>query len=274
MISSKSNSKKRIAAALAAAAICMTFAFSGCGKKTDNSSEVESVVISATTDVASSSEKETEASSKTESKAESKTESKESTSSKAASSKASSASGSSSKAAEASKVESDAETTENQIEVTTSAAETTNNSSAAPKTDGYKKDQVVTVYVNFGHIAMNGEPAKIAAYDYWITYNSDLLEFVSADQMTSSDLKVVNSNEPGMVKIAHIAAYGFDDDFTGEAKPTYKVQFKVKQDTKDLGLSGKCPSLTACTMDGKDTLTLISVKQPNDPYSSFTVEAE
>ena len=254
-------------AAVAAAALCLCMIAAGCGNKdTDTSSIGETSSIVQTTDSAGSEASSSESTSGKE------------TSSKDTSSKASSKESSKAESAAASKAESaKAESSQAAEKANTKPAESTapaEESKADSSSVKYHAGDTVAVYVKFGHIAMNGQPAKIGAYDYWLSYDASALEYVSSSEQTTSDLKMVNEKEAGMVKIAHIAALGFSDDYTGEEKPTYKVTFKVRKDTDDLGLSGQCPSLAAVSMDGKTTQVLVNNKGLKDTYSDFSVEIE
>ena len=272
--STANNRRRRVLTALAALTLSISLLISGCGDKNTSSeasqeassaivssqeaeASVSSEVSSETSSAAESSKAESKEESKAESKAESKTESK-------AESKANSQ--------EAASQPASTQTVTTTQEDT--APESKTESKAEEANGQYHAGQTITVDVKFGNIKMNGSPAKIGAYDYWITYDDSALEYVSAEEMTTSDMKVINDKESGSIKIAHIAALGFDDDFSGEKKPTYRLTFKVKKDTSDLGLTGECPSLTAVSMDGKDLLTLISKQHPADTYSEMTINAE
>ncbi len=265
----KRSIRSSILPLLLSAVICLSTVMSGCGGNGGEKAAetTDTPVVSASnetavydesdtfTDVKSSVSEVSSEASKTESKTASKTEST-----------------SESKKSESKVSQSTGEKTVSGDEKNESAAESAAISEKSDDKKEYKEGQTVTVLVKFGNIAMNGSPAKIGAYDYWITYDADVLEYVSAKEATKGDLTVVNGDEPGIVKIVHVAAMGFDDDYTGEKKPTYKVTFKVKKTTTSLGMSGKCPSLTAVSMDGKDTLNLVGVKNPEDNYSEFTIE--
>ena len=269
----KRSIRSSILPLLLSAVICLSTVMSGCGGNGGEKAAetTDTPVVSASnetavydesdtfTDVKSSVSEVSSEASKTESKTASKTESKTESTSE-------------SKKSESKVSQSTEEKTVSGDEKNESAAESAAISEKSDDKKEYKEGQTVTVLVKFGNIAMNGSPAKIGAYDYWITYDADVLEYVSAKEATKGDLTVVNGDEPGIVKIVHVAAMGFDDDYTGEKKPTYKVTFKVKKTTTSLGMSGKCPSLTAVSMDGKDTLNLVGVKNPEDNYSEFTIE--
>lgn len=255
--------------ALAIAAVFLVSAFSGCKEKAKSADASEATVASET-DKAVIETKDNASSSAESAKA-------------AESSSVSSDGKVSSKSASAQSTVSETVSADNTSEKKEIAAQDDTKSVSPAKSEGadstaaaewYKAGQTVVVYVKFGNIAMNGSPAKIGAYDYWLTYNDDVLDYVSAEETTKGDISVVNDQISGMVKIAHISALGFNDDYTGEKKPTYKVTFTVKKDAADLGLKGECPSLTAVSMDGKDTLTLINKKNPKDDYSEIEIKVE
>ena len=262
--------RRSVTAALLTAAVAFSMIAAGCGSKNDDaSSAAESPDTAVSSSAASKAESSSEASA-----ASSKAESSKAASSKAESSKAASSKAESSKASEVSSKE-ESQAAESKAETKPEAAQP-EESKPAEDSSGYKAGDTVAIYVKFGNISMNGQPAKIGAYDFWLTYDASALEYVSSKEQTKSDLNMVNEKEPGIFKIAHVAALGFDDDYTGEKKPTYKVTFKVKKDTNDLGLSAQVPSLAAVSMDGKSTQVLINKKNPQDmnKYCEYTVEKE
>lgn len=283
--------RRSVLCAVLAATVCFSAFAGGCKDKNNEEAPQTSDTAIASSAAASSKSESSAASdtSKDSSSAASSKASKDSDSSKKdASSKASSSKAASSKAASSKAASSKTEQSSKEQTETSKAAEPddkkTETSSVNSKSEdvskaetGYKAGQTVTLYVKFGNISMNGEPAKIGAYNYDITYDADTVEYVSGEPQTKSDypdseLNIVNTDKPGMIDIAHVAAYGFSDDFTGEKKATYKVTFKVLKDTADLGISGNCPSLTAVSMDAKNTLTLINSTNTTDDYSGFTIE--
>ena len=297
----KTLSYRRLKAAALAAALCICMFAGGCGDKTpDAGSDLTPPSAVSLTEQAetpdntvSSSELEKDPDSKSKAEESKKDESKSSSKSSAADKKTSEPkTDSKSQAAVSTQTENESKEenmTESKTETKTESKEESKKAeskqdanppaeskaaASTAETSGYKAGQTVTLDIRFGNIAMNGQPAKIGAYDYWITYNDSVLQYVDAVEQTASDLKMVNDKEKGKVKIAHIAAMGFDDDYTGAKRSTYKVTFKVLQDTTDLGISCRCPSLTAVSMDGKDTLTLISKQSPEDKYSEYVITAE
>ncbi len=291
-LSNGSRLKKNIRSVKAfalAAALCFCITAGSCSNKTDNNSSgsissaaESSTVISETADSAAS------ASSKAEnSKTESSSKSSKAESGKAASSKSESKAESKAQSSAATKSEGASEESGTKTEQKTDSKTEVKTESAAAaeskdekteiKTDGFTKGQTIVVDIRFGGININGAPAKIGAYDYWIDYDTSALEYVKSVEQTKSDLQLVNDKEAGTVKIAHIAAMGFEDDFSGNRKSTYKVYFTAKKDmkdTKEMGLKCSCPSLTAVSMDGKDTFTLINTKTPEDKYSEYVVVGE
>lgn len=274
------------------AALCMCMTAAGCGDKTkDNTSSMSAqsiVSVVETKDTAVSKEgnsAENTTESKTESKSTSKSESKTESTVQSKTEKTVSAAADTSTVSKSEEKTSseNTQTTENKTEnKSESKAENKAESKAESKataknTDGFSSGQTIVLDIRFGGININGEPAKIGAYDYWIEYDQSALEYVESVEQTKSDMQLVNDDEIGKLKIAHIAAMGFKDDFTGKKKSTYKVYFKAKKDMKDvkeMGITCKCPSLTAVSMDGKDTFTLINAKTPQDRYSEYSITAE
>ena len=259
---------KTLAARLAAAALCLCLIAGGCGKNSDTPAATKDTpsiqTSSVTADIDDSDEVSSSAvSSEKAASSSSNASSKAAASEKTASSSAPSEKSVSNDAGSAAKDE----TTSVQEGKSDSVSEKTEKSDT-----GYKKDQTVTVSIEFGHIAANGSPAKIGAYDYTITYDTSLVEYISTEDQITEDMKVVNDKNPGEIKIAQISAMGFDEDFTGEPKATFKIKFRVKKDTDYLKITGECPSLTAISMDGKDMIPLINSKKTDDPYSKLVIE--
>ena len=161
-----------------------------------------------------------------------------------------------------------AEDTESKPEETTSTEE------PADTTGGkkYHAGDTVVATMTAGGIAIDGAAAKLGAYNYDITYNADVVKFVSNADKTTGGMPLVNSAKAGVVKLATMAAMGLNEDFSGDKAAVAEVTFEVTADTDDLGIEGKCSSLTAVTTDGSSTKTLVGVSNPDDPYTKLELD--
>jgi hypothetical protein len=160
-------------------------------------------------------------------------------------------------------------------DTTETDSETTTDSEPA-STEGkkYHAGDTVTVTVEAGDIKIDGAAAKLGAYNYDVNYDASVVKYVSGVDKTTGGMPLVNTAKEGVVKLATMAAMGLAEDFSGAKAPVYELTFEVTADTDDLGINGKCTSLTAVTADGSSTSTLVGVNNPDDPYTDLVIEVE
>jgi len=160
-------------------------------------------------------------------------------------------------------------------DTTETDSETTTDSEPA-STEGkkYHAGDKVTVTVEAGDIKIDGAAAKLGAYNYDVNYDASVVKYVSGVDKTTGGMPLVNTAKEGVVKLATMAAMGLAEDFSGAKAPVYELTFEVTADTDDLGINGKCTSLTAVTADGSSTSTLVGVNNPDDPYTDLVIEVE
>ena len=167
------------------------------------------------------------------------------------------------------------ETTDSEAPAETDSEAPAETDSEAPAADGQaiKAGETITVQVTVGDVKIDGEAAKLGAYNYDVNYNADVLEYVEGKDETTGGMPLVNANTAGTVKLATMAALGLTEDFSGEKAPVYTLTFKTTKDTTEgeLGLTGKCTSLTAVTADGSNTKTLIGVNNPDDSLTALKI---
>jgi len=160
-------------------------------------------------------------------------------------------------------------------DTTETDSETTTDSEPA-STEGkkYHAGDTVTVTVEAGDIKIDGAAAKLGAYNYDVNYDASVVKYVSGVDKTTGGMPLVNTAKEGVVKLATMAAMGLAEDFSGAKAPVYELTFEVTADTDDLGINGKCTSLTAVTADGSSTSTLVGVNNPDDPYTDLVIAVE
>ena len=157
---------------------------------------------------------------------------------------------------------------------TTDSETTTDSEPATTEGKKYHAGDKVTVTVEAGDIKIDGAAAKLGAYNYDVNYDASVVKYVSGTDKTTGGMPLVNTAKEGVVKLATMAAMGLAEDFSGAKAPVYVLEFEVTADTDDLGINGKCTSLTAVTADGSSTATLVGVNNPDDPYTDLVTEVE
>ncbi len=154
----------------------------------------------------------------------------------------------------------------------------------------YKAGEQEVVTIKFGNIEKG---ATIGAYNYEIYYDPEFVELALNDKgkpikedlavnEDSAPTTVLNTDEPGLVKVAMMAAEGIENDVSGAPVDIFKLTFNVKKDASKLGIEGKCTSLTLIkngeqvsvlgpTIDAADTFSVMDVpagKEEPAPASS------
>ena len=143
-----------------------------------------------------------------------------------------------------------------------------------PENAKYRRGDKVTAVVTFGGLEINGAPAKLAAYNYDIIYNSAVADVVSCTDKTTGGSFVYNTGIENEVKLALMATYGVNEDFSGENAPAAVVVFEVTRNTDSLDIRGGCSSLSVVSMDAVDSKTAVGVRNPEDPYSQLIVDGK
>ena len=115
----------------------------------------------------------------------------------------------------------------------------------------YKAGDTVTVSVQFGNIT----EGSVGAFNYNVYYDPEYLEPVTDERgrIQIEDLMVedysspylaCNDSYPGSVYLAMSAVEGIDNDTSGAPADLVKINFKVLKDASELGIEGKCASLS------------------------------
>ena len=143
-----------------------------------------------------------------------------------------------------------------------------------PSNTKYHKGDLIAAVMTVGGLTLDGEPAKLGAYNYDITFDPQTVKCVACADMTTGGSFIYNDGYQNAVLLCNMAALGVDGDFSGDKAPAAAVLLKVTADTNDLRIAGECTSLSEVSMDGSKMKTLVGVNNPEDRYTELVLDTD
>ena len=138
----------------------------------------------------------------------------------------------------------------------------------------YNAGDTVKAEIVFNNITINGSEAQIGAFNYDLNFDKDSLEYISTQSNITHQFNLVNAKnkDTGSIYIGYV----YDPESIEKTEPHYYALFRVKKSIDTLDIVGKCKSLTAISLDGKDKKNLLTPNSVTDDYSSlaFSVVTE